>query len=450
MHEKYGPVVRIGPNVVCVSDPEYISTIYPVREGFPKSDFYRVQQPYTRKDGAVAAIFNTQDEALHKMLRKPVAHLYSMTNVISLESTVDQVLEILFQQLDARFAETGHVCDLGSWLQFFAFDTMATLTFSKRYGFLEEGRDVNGILNAVGTFMKKAAPIGQIPWVDRLLYKNPVATVFQRTAGSTILGMVNQYITERQSRRNDTGHHLDKPDMLSYFLEVQATKLNVPQGAPKAWTFANVKAGSDSTASAMQTMFYYLLIHPDSMNRLLVELEEVYVSEDVRWPIPKWEQVQRSSYLDACLMEALRLHPPFSLPFERVVPASGITICGQYLPSGTVVGMNPYVVNQHRSTFGEDAARWKPERWIGLKPEERRKLERNVLTVCFLSICSNESYSYFRHIDLIMSISSSSGLGVDLAWERTLQFLKSRNWLQLYFSVTRYIPLSERVLSGYC
>jgi hypothetical protein len=72
--------------------------------------------------------------------------------------------------------------------------------------------------------------IGQIPWADRLLYKNPVATVFQRTAGSTILGMVNQYIAERQSRRNDTGHNLDKPDMLSYFLEVQATKQNVPQG----------------------------------------------------------------------------------------------------------------------------------------------------------------------------------------------------------------------------
>jgi cytochrome P450 len=131
----------------------------------------------------------------------------------------------------------------------------------------------------------------------------------------------------------------------------------------------------------MQTMFYYLLIHPDSMNRLLAELEEAHVPKNVRWPIPKWEQVQRSSYLGACLMEALRLHPPFSLPFERVVPAGGITICGQYLPPGTVVGMNPYVVNQHRSTFGEDSARWKPERWIGLKPEERRKLERNVLTV---------------------------------------------------------------------
>lgn len=42
MHEKYGPVVRIGPNVVCVSDPEYISTIYPVREGFPKVDTFSI------------------------------------------------------------------------------------------------------------------------------------------------------------------------------------------------------------------------------------------------------------------------------------------------------------------------------------------------------------------------------------------------------------------------
>ncbi|KAF4228494.1 hypothetical protein CNMCM8980_001760 [Aspergillus fumigatiaffinis] len=383
MHEKYGPLVRIGPNVVSVSDPEYISVVYPAREGFPKSAFYRVQQPYTRKDGAVQAIFNTQDEDFHKSLRKPIAYLYSMTNVTTFEPIVDEVLDVLFRQVDARFVKTGDVCDLGSWLQYFAFDLMGSLTFSKRYGFIEEGRDVNGILSAVGKFMKAAAPIGQVPWVDRLLYKNPVATLFQKTAGSTILGMVNRYITERQSQRNDIGTKgtkTDKPDMLSYFLEVRETKPNVPHGAPKAWTFANVKAGSDSTASSMQSLFYYLLIHPHSMDRLLVELEELRGLKEGPCPIPRWEHVQQLSYLDACFWEALRLHPPFSLPLERVVPASGITICGHYLPPGTVVGMNPYVVNKKRSTFGEDSTRWRPERWMELKPEERRKLERNILT----------------------------------------------------------------------
>lgn len=86
-----------------------------------------------------------------------------MTNVTTFEPIVDEVLDVLFQQVDARFAKTGIVCDLGSWLQYFAFDLMGSLTFSKRYGFIEEGRDVNGILGAVGKFMKTAAPVRKPP-----------------------------------------------------------------------------------------------------------------------------------------------------------------------------------------------------------------------------------------------------------------------------------------------
>jgi hypothetical protein len=36
MHAMYGPVVRFGPNIVSVSDPRAIPTIYPSRPGFPK------------------------------------------------------------------------------------------------------------------------------------------------------------------------------------------------------------------------------------------------------------------------------------------------------------------------------------------------------------------------------------------------------------------------------
>lgn len=36
MHAKYGPIVRFGPNMVSVSDPRVIPTIYPSRPGFPK------------------------------------------------------------------------------------------------------------------------------------------------------------------------------------------------------------------------------------------------------------------------------------------------------------------------------------------------------------------------------------------------------------------------------
>lgn len=36
MHEKYGEVVRIGPNTVSFSNPEAIPSIYTARTGFPK------------------------------------------------------------------------------------------------------------------------------------------------------------------------------------------------------------------------------------------------------------------------------------------------------------------------------------------------------------------------------------------------------------------------------
>lgn len=75
------------------------------------------------------------------------------------------------------------------------------------------------------------------------------------------------------------------------------------------------------------------------------------------------------------------MHPPFCLPFERVVPKEGVTICRQFFPGGTVVGLSPYVVNRHRPTFGEDADVWRPERWMGLDEEHHRKLEHSLLTV---------------------------------------------------------------------
>ena len=36
-HAKYGDAVRFGPNMVSLANPEWISTVYPTRPGFPKA-----------------------------------------------------------------------------------------------------------------------------------------------------------------------------------------------------------------------------------------------------------------------------------------------------------------------------------------------------------------------------------------------------------------------------
>jgi hypothetical protein len=107
----------------------------------------------------VPTIFATQDEILHRTLKKPIAGIYSMSNLLSFEPYVDSTISFFFQRLDKLFAETGAVCDLGMWLQMFAFDVMGEITFSKRLGFLETGEDVNGIMGNIWKFFKKTSPV---------------------------------------------------------------------------------------------------------------------------------------------------------------------------------------------------------------------------------------------------------------------------------------------------
>lgn len=127
----------------------------------------------------------------------------------------------------------------------------------------------------------------------------------------------------------------------------------------------------------MTTMLYHLLQNPAQLSKLRTEL----VSSNLSTPHAKMSEIQTLPYLDACMWEALRMHPAFCLPFERVVPKGGITIGEYYLPEGTWVGGNPYVVNRHKATFGDDAEFWRPERW--LEGDERYKwsLQQANLTV---------------------------------------------------------------------
>ena len=140
-------------------------------------------------------------------------------------------------------------------------------------------------------------------------------------------------------------------------------------------------AGSDSSSATLQTILYRLLTNTRSLRRLQDELRQTEKTIGLTLPFPRWNEVKDLPYLDACVQEALRLDPPFTLPLEREVPQGGLTIGGKYFPEGTQVGMNPFIINRHRPTFGEDAEYWRPERWLVDKEEHRRKLEGSVLTV---------------------------------------------------------------------
>lgn len=139
-----------------------------------------------------------------------------------------------------------------------------------------------------------------------------------------------------------------------------------------------------------RTTLYHLLSNPKTLQKLYEELR----AANVTLPYPQYSEVRDLPYLDACVLEGSRMHPPFALPFERVVPEGGIELFGYWLPPGTNIGGNPYVVNRDKAMFGEDAEHWRPERWIEHGEEHKKKLERSNLTV---SNCSTAATTACRN-----------------------------------------------------
>jgi hypothetical protein len=121
------------------------------------------------------------------------------------------VLDMLFDQLDNRFVKSQKTFDLADWVGYFAWEVMGLMTFSKTYGFLETGTDVNGLLKAVWDFMLTIAPVSS-PWrsIHRMLtyssLDDPVSIVGQNTLQKFCSGYTQKSGRCTDFKNRFTGH----------------------------------------------------------------------------------------------------------------------------------------------------------------------------------------------------------------------------------------------------
>lgn len=164
-----------------------------------------------------------------------------------------------------------------------------------------------------------------------------------------------------------------------------ASRLTSFSRALTAWTSSNILAGSDTTAIFLRTMFKTLIDHPESLGNLRRELDEA-ATEGRLSEIVTWKESRGLPYLEACFKETGRIHPPFGLHLERIVPSGGMELSGQHVPAGTIVGMNAWAVHRDADVFGADAHCWRPERWLECDEQTRSRMERGLLTVSIFHV----------------------------------------------------------------
>lgn len=147
-----------------------------------------------------------------------------------------------------------------------------------------------------------------------------------------------------------------------------------------AITTTNVIAGSDTTAISLSSVIYHLSKYPEARRKLEDEIAEAVREGRASNPITYAEAI-KLPYLTAVINEAMRVHPATGFILERLVPRGGVTLHGVYLPEGTVVGVNAWVLHRNKDVFGEDVHSFRPERWIEGDEAKIKEMKRNLFTV---------------------------------------------------------------------
>ncbi|CAI7612658.1 unnamed protein product [Penicillium glandicola] len=374
LHQKHGDYVRVGPNVVSVRNLDVLKTIYGINKGYEKTNFYCVQQQLA-KGRPTPTLFSTTDEVFHAAIKRPISSAYSMSTLTEFEPFVDKTIDTLFGKLDEFVAE-AKVCDIAAWLQYYAFDVIGELTFSKPLGFLEKGDDIDGIINAVDRMLDYSGKIGQMPWLDYLFIKNPLRSLFGGGSTGAVARFARARLDERLNQKSTSPEANTHKDFLDRFLEAKNEHPDiVTDNQVFSYTISNVNAGSDTTAISLRAILYYTLKNPQASMKLHQELTTALEETRISLPV-SWKQSQEQlPYLDAVIKEALRLHPAVGLMLERIVPAEGLHLPdGPFLPAGTIVGANPWIIHRHR-VFGEDVESFVPERWLKMDTESENSFQ---------------------------------------------------------------------------
>lgn len=111
------------------------------------------------KGHRLPSLFSTTSEPFHAQLRRSVNSAFSMSTLIQYEPFVDSTTELFLSQTEKLYAETGAACNFSRWLQFYAFDVIGEMTYSKRHGFVEENKDIDGIIDYISNLFNYVAPV---------------------------------------------------------------------------------------------------------------------------------------------------------------------------------------------------------------------------------------------------------------------------------------------------
>lgn len=332
-----------------VSDPDGVKKILaaPLRKG----DWYKV---IAFPDGRFENPMSATEPAVKNELSRRLAPAYTLSNILRSEGNITNVISLLFDWLD-KFSASGEPVELDKFFTFTASDVIGETIFSKQFGFLREGRDID---NTIANAHPQAAYVsvaGFFRWAHVLFLSNRLITWLGVTPWGHLVNTAMAAIRDRQADA-DAGF-----DALAHWLRALESNPKMQPHEVHSAAFNAVAAGNETVAAGLQAFVYYMIRHPDAWQRARAEVDAAGIQQGV---VAAFAEAQRLPFLQACIKETLRIFAPASMGLPRVAPPGGLAVGDRTLPAGATVSLSIWVIHRSKEIWGPDAREFNPDRWF--------------------------------------------------------------------------------------
>ncbi|KAI1661842.1 cytochrome P450 [Daldinia decipiens] len=354
LHEKYGKVVRFGPNSVSFNSNTALKDIYGFKSNVRKAEFY---------DAFVhpaSNTHNTRDKALHARKRRVLSQAFSDGAVKEMERYILANVRSFCEQigLGASDEQKGWTVakNMADWCNYLAMDILGDLCFGKAFHMLErpDNRYALGLVSLATTrhlICGTMSAVGKLH-LDKILFRRIA------TGRAKYMAYSKAQLAERTKLGDDT----DRRDFFYHLLKARDPETGQGFAMTELWGESNllIIAGSDTTSTAMAATLFYLVRNQAALQKASQEVRARF--SDVE-EICQGPALNSCTYLRACIDEAMRMSPSVGGILPREVLKGGITIDGEFIPEGIVVGTPHYTVH-HNPAYYPRPFSYVPERWM--------------------------------------------------------------------------------------
>ena len=361
LHQKHGPVVRLGPNELSVNSLHGLRVIY--TGAFEKDAFYRDVFVNFQTDNMVGMLHN-QTHARQKRILSRIYSKSYLQESKDLRSISAMVLTQRLFPILSRVAKTGEAINVLPLFQAVGMDFTSSFLFGTK---------------------NSTMYIFNLPewqrWLDeyekfKYLSKEERYLGFIESWCLSLCGRVEGN-SEPNNVNISTNPVVYQQLRTALEKDLNGRRLEL---AVASELLDHLVAGHETSGITFTYMMWEMSQHPELQKQLRQELltltptlEYPFKTESIEDDLPTFPSpaaVDSLPLLDAIVRETLRLHAPASQTLPRVTPTTkkGISLDGyDGIPGGVRVGSSAYSLHRIEEIY-PSAEQWLPQRW--LSPED--------------------------------------------------------------------------------